>query len=225
MFARTERLNSMRTTTEMRSATECFVTMAQASIPNFVEKCRSHSFSPIAFGRRVLSSVSHMWVVCRAFVLAIRNDRATHTLWPIDADRFGWRRPFSFVERHSNGIVFTYHARATFVLYVKYIHWMKVLRPYLTHAEEWAEAAQFQRPARGEFSMLICIAKTPAQIVRENKMERCSNTNTIDSSQMGLRHAIIFVAIAKCIVGFTVSSQPYENIQRKSTATRNWCNK
>lgn len=154
MFARTERLNSMRTTTEIRSATECFVTMAQASIPNFVEKCSSHSFSPIAFGRCVLSSVSHMWV-CRAFVLAIRNDRAIHTLWPIDADRFVWRRPFSFVERHSTGIVFTYHARATFVLYVKYLL-NESITPICDAWEEWAEAAQFQRAVLCE-----CVAKTP----------------------------------------------------------------
>lgn len=118
MFARTERLNSMRITTEIRSATECFVTMAQASIPNFVEKCRSHSFSPIPFGRCVWCSVSHMCEYVRGAVRSCKR-------YTIDADRFVWRsgrrvRHFFVYQMPFNWNDFHVHARATFMSYVKY---------------------------------------------------------------------------------------------------------
>lgn len=148
MFARTERLNSMRITTEIRSATECFVTMAQASIPNFVEKYSSLSFLPITFGRCVWFSVSLVWVcaLCRAFVPAIRNEQATHIM----ADR---RRPIC-------GIVFTFtRARRVRVRSKKKYYWMKALRPYLTHEKNEQKPHNFSDRLVVNF-LCGCLAKT-----------------------------------------------------------------
>lgn len=132
--------NCKRITTEIRTATECFVTMAQASIPNFVEKCRALSVERIRpVERGSMLRLSFRYARCAAqCVRANETKRLNREEWPIDADRFTGRscrlrhfRSLTAVTDWNGVCSLLTFTRATFVLYVDVVCWP--LRPYSTH--------------------------------------------------------------------------------------------